>query len=110
MSIINTPMTKHAECRIKQRGIPMMMLELLLDFGKRMDRGDTCTLVFDKTSFKALKSYGGTECLALVRRFADIYAVISKDSEVVITAGHRSKNSKFRDDGYRRNTKATLAV
>ena len=82
-----TNMSKHAATRQQQRGIPPMMVDLLLNFGASQPSGDgTSTLYFDKKAKKRLGSYAGS-LAQLLQKHLDAYLVVSGDK--VITLGHR---------------------
>jgi hypothetical protein len=81
-------MTRHAECRSQQRGIPPIAVDLLLQFGRREQAGDgACRVFLDKSSRKKLRAYVGPLVSALDTHL-DIYAIVASD-ERVITVAHR---------------------
>lgn len=84
---MRTIMTKHAAIRQQQRGIPPLMIDLLLDFGSSEPAGNgTFLLFFDKSARRRLESYAGP--LAKVfQEHLGVYAVVA--NETVITTGHR---------------------
>lgn len=103
MNIKNINISAHAEIRAKQRGIPPMIIDLIIDFGTRIDRGDVCSVFFDKKAIKEVKRYGGPECLPLVNRYKDVYLILSENNNTVVTIAHKHKNRKFNHNGFRRN-------
>lgn len=52
--------TKHAACRLQQRGISQMVVDLLLQFGRSEPSGSgTSKFFFDKHSRRKVKAYAG---------------------------------------------------
>jgi hypothetical protein len=83
-------MTKHAQARCQQRGIPPLLIDLLLQFGATEDAGGgTCKLFFDKKARRKLRAYAGPVA-PLLDQHLDVYAVVSSDDSL-ITVGHRSE-------------------
>lgn len=81
-------MTKHAQCRSQQRGIPPIAVDLLLQFGSREKAGDgACRVFLDKGARKRLRAYAGPLVNALDTHL-NIYAIVASD-ERVITVAHR---------------------
>jgi len=83
--------THHAQVRGKQRGIPPVILDWLLDFGARENHAGTEVVYFDKTARKRLRSYAG-QLADLAKEWLEAYAVIS--GEAVITVGYRHRHIK----------------
>lgn len=80
--------TKHAQCRSQQRGIPPIAVDLLLQFGRREKAGDgACRVFLDKGARKRLRAYAGPLVNALDTHL-NIYAIVASD-ERVITVAHR---------------------
>ena len=76
------PLTTHARMRMQQRGIPVALLEDLLDYGRAMhDHRGATVLYFDRRAREALRRTG---------RRLDAYAVVGGDGEIR-TVGHRYK-------------------
>ena len=83
-------MTKHALDRSRQRAIPPLLIDLLLQFGASEAAGDGARKVyFDKSARRRLDAYAGTLATSL-QGHLDLYAVIGGDDQVV-TVGHRTK-------------------
>lgn len=82
-------LTKHAEIRCQQRGIPPLIIEWLLDFGKPVYNHGAEIYHFDKKSKKAIERYAGKQILSTLDRYMDAYLVFAAGR--VITAGHRFK-------------------
>ena len=82
--------SKHAHIRCQQRGIPPMLVDLLLELGtSEKAPGGVRKFYFDKTSRRRLHAYAG----ALSHVFHEhlgIYAVVGEDNQV-ITVGHRTE-------------------
>ena len=77
-----TPVTTHARRRMQQRGIPVAVLEDLLDYGRAMhDHRGAMVLYFDRRARAALHQAGTR---------LDAYAVVGGDGEIR-TVGHRYK-------------------
>ncbi len=84
-------LTKHANVRMQQRGIPPLIVEWLTSYGaSRHDHRGTEILYFDKHSRKALAKVVGEEVVSRLAGLLDTYVVVADDG-VVITAGHRYK-------------------
>ena len=81
--------TTHASARCQQRGIPPIMLDLLLQFGCREhDHAGAEIVYFDRRSKKRIESYAGG-LISKLSEHLDSYAVVS-DGEIV-TVGTRYK-------------------
>jgi hypothetical protein len=84
---MQTIMTKHATVRQQQRGIPPLMVDLLLDFGSSEPSGNgTSMLFFDKPAKRRQESYAG-QLAKVFQEHMDVYAIVA--NQVVITTGHR---------------------
>lgn len=80
--------TNHARARCQQRGIPMILIGLLEQFGASEPAGDGASkFYFDKTSRRRVKAYAGP-ISAYLEQHLDVYAVIGPDGQV-ITIAHR---------------------
>lgn len=81
--------TEHAAIRSQQRGIPPIVLDLLLQFGcHEYDHVGAEIVYFDRRSKKSVESYTG----GLISKLSDhlnSYAVL--DGGTVITVGTRFK-------------------
>ncbi len=81
-------MTKHAQIRSQQRGIPPVMVDLLLQFGATESAGDGANkMFFDKSARRKVESYFGP-LAPLINKHLDMYAVVGADDQI-ITVGHR---------------------
>jgi hypothetical protein len=86
-------MTRHAATRSQQRGIPLITIDLLLQFGATESAGDgTSRYFFDKAARRQLRAYAGPLARAIAEHL-DIYAIVASDSKV-ITVGHRLERVK----------------
>jgi hypothetical protein len=80
-------MTKHAKKRQQQRGIPAIVVDLLLDYGtevKALGQG-TKKCYFDKQARRRLRVYAG-HLAPLFEEYLDCYIVISDDRSVITVA------------------------
>jgi len=81
--------TKHAAIRMKQRGIPPVIIDWLQQFGaEEFDHHGAIRYSFDKRSLKRLQSYLGTQAVGVVEQYRRCYVVVSMDG-AVITTGYR---------------------
>lgn len=81
--------TLHSELRSQQRGIPPIMVDLLLKFGNREhDSNGGEVLYFDKKSKKKVETYAGG-LFGKLNEHMDTYAVIA--SGKLVTVGNRYK-------------------
>lgn len=82
--------SSHAEVRLKQRGIPMLVVDALYSYGAiRHDHRGCSIYHFDKTSKRRLEKGWGR---LAVKRFSDLldsYLVVSGKN--LITVGRRYK-------------------
>lgn len=88
--------TKHASIRLRQRGIPPVILEWLLEYGiPQYDHCRGMVFSFDARSRKSLRSMLNTKAFARHSRHLNCFVVMGTDGEI-ITVGHRTR--KFRRD------------
>ena len=86
-------MTRHASIKGQQRGIPPIMIDLLLQFGKSESAGGGATkLFFDRQTRKQVAVYAGP-LARMLDEHLDFYAVLGPDMQV-ITVGHRLERMK----------------
>lgn len=79
----------HAQGRLQQRGIPPMIVDLLMQFGTRISSGDgTEICFFDRRARKHIHAYVGG-LFSRMNEQLDAYAVVS--GEKVVTVGTRYK-------------------
>jgi len=82
--------TRHASLRSQQRGIPRILVDLLIDFGAQADAGyGARKLFFDKQARRRIHAYAGP-LASLLDEHLDVYAVVGADMQV-ITVGHRTE-------------------
>lgn len=81
--------TEHATVRSQQRGIPPIVLDLLLKFGcHEYDHGGAEIVYFDRRSKKSVETYTGG-LISKLSDHLDSYAIL--DGETVVTIGTRYK-------------------
>lgn len=86
-------LTRHAQARSQQRGIPPMLVDLLLNYGTaaQQDKGIT-TYYFDHAARRRVRSYAGP-LAGLLEQHLDCYLLAEPDGAIV-TIGHRYKRRK----------------
>ena len=90
-----TPLiTDHARTRLHQRGIPLPVLDCLLNYGKKVHdhRGSEILFIDHHARNQIRRTYGEHDFKQLEAKL-DTYAVIGGDGSVV-TVGHRTKRIK----------------
>ena len=81
--------TAHASIRSQQRGIPPLVVDLLLQFGCREhDHSGAEIVYFDRRSKKRLESYAGG-LIGKLSEHLDSYAVLAGGE--IVTVGARFK-------------------
>lgn len=81
--------TSHAQKRIQQRGVPPIIVDLLMQFGTRISAGEgTEICYFDRKARRFVHAYAGGLFSRLSEQL-DAYAVVS--GEKVVTVGSRFK-------------------
>lgn len=84
-------LSRHAQVRIQQRGIPANFVEILHDFGRHQhDRRNGIILSFDHRARKRLRRMFGSQEYRRLEPYLDTYAVMALNGEI-ITVGHRHK-------------------
>lgn len=87
----STKLTKHAEARCAERGIPPLIIDWLKRFGTHEhDKRGCCVVWFDKRSRRMLERAVGRQIVECLQPLLDAYAVVSSSGEIV-TLGWRSK-------------------
>lgn len=85
----NRPLSCHAEIRSQQRGIPLDLVDLLLDFGQESHVGKGGTVLsFPKRVRDRLRRDLPRKVYASISSKLDIYAVVG-DRGNIMTLGHR---------------------
>ena len=83
--------TTHATVRLQQRGISALVLNCLLEYGRKAhDHRGAEIVYFDSQSRTKVRSALGDDAYRKVADRLDTYAVLSNDGAVV-TVGHRTK-------------------
>lgn len=92
-------LTHHAKVRMQQRAIPLMLVDLLRDFGVRQSGGGGSSIVFfDKKARRQLRSYAGSMYEALNDNL-DVYAVLGGDGQVITTGYRTQRIEREREHG-----------
>ena len=79
----------HAQARLQCRGIPPLVIELLLDHGEEERTDGGFIRYFTKSSRRRVsRVLGGRRMLAMIEPFLDCY-VVEGDNGKLVTAGHR---------------------
>jgi hypothetical protein len=87
-------MTRHAAIRQQQRGIPPMIIELLIEYGACEKAGDgTYKHFFDRRSKRRLEAHLG-QLFRLIGEYLNCYAVVCPEGRVV-TVAHRTERIKY---------------
>jgi len=84
----------HAERRMRQRGIPPLIVDLLYHFGavERSHRAER--LLFNKPAKARLSRALGARSMAIIEKWMSVYAVVSDETGELITVGHRRHRFK----------------
>ncbi len=86
--------TKHGSARAQQRGIPQLILDWLIEYGRLTRQRGANVYFLDKDSRRRLRrDIGGLAYKRLADLF-DAYAVVSDDGKV-ITTGRRQRRFKI---------------
>ena len=84
-------LTKHAQMRQQQRGIPPLVIDLLIDYGTVERAGeDTTKHYFDKASRRRVMAYAG-RLGSLLEEYLDYYAVVGSNGQVITVAPRINK-------------------
>lgn len=84
-------LTRHANQRMQQRGIPEVVLDWLLQYGEsQWDHHGAKVLYFTKKSRRHIDEVVGKDATRRYNEYMDSYAVVALDG-VLLTCGHRSK-------------------
>lgn len=79
-------MTNHAKIRQHQRGIPQIVIDLLIEYGTEANAGSHATThYFDKPARRRLHVYVG-RLASLFEEYLDYYAVVAADGSVITVA------------------------
>ncbi len=90
--MVTNTMSQHAKKRSQQRGVPPLIIDLLLQFGARESDGNGAEICyFDRGSKKRIQSYTGS-LINKISEQLNAYAVVAGDT--IITVGTRVKRIK----------------
>jgi hypothetical protein len=79
-------MTKHAKIRQQQRGIPPIVVDILIEYGTEARAGSHATThYFDKAARRRLHVYAG-RLAGLFEEYLDYYAVVAADGSMITVA------------------------
>ena len=93
--MITSTMTTHAQQRIQQRAVPLLVVELLEEFGTSVRTGCAERLLFDKAALKRLKRHlGGERGLRMVEPWLGVYAVVGDDGCLVTVAHQQHRHRR----------------
>lgn len=87
-------LTRHAEVRCQQRGIPHQVVDVLMTYGRRRTRHGAEVYFMDRLARDRARADLGSDGYRQVADRLDAYVVVSDDGEV-ITAAKRLKRLKF---------------
>ena len=88
-------LTEHASMRVKQRGIPPLIRNWLIDYGKANYDGHGAVIrYFNKDSIRRMEKALGREPIRRMSEFLRCYLVQSIDGSIV-TIGKRHQNSRI---------------
>lgn len=88
-------LTEHATKRLKQRGIPPLIRNWLLDYGEANYDGKGAVIrYFTKSSVREMERDFGREPIRRLSEFLRCYLVQSIDG-VIVTIGKRYQNSRI---------------
>ena len=87
----NQHLSKHAQTRCQQRGLPPLVLDWLTQFGAtEYDHQGAEIRFFDRRSRQQLARYAGKVVVERLAGLLDAYAVVSSDG-IIVSVGHRYK-------------------
>lgn len=85
--------TAHGTIRCQQRGIPALVVDLLLRFGRREhDHRGAEIVFFDRRAKKRIESYAGG-LIGKLSEHLDSYAVVSDGEIVTVGVRYRKVNT-----------------
>ena len=85
--------TKHGSARARQRGIPQLILDWLIEYGRLTRKRGADVYIFDKESRRRLRCDIGSLAYKRLADLFDAYVVVSDDGKV-ITTGWRQRRLK----------------
>ncbi len=81
--------TSHARSRCQQRGIPPVVVDLIVDFGAEVRTHGASKYYLDRKARSVLRRVVGQQALRLVEHKLNCYVVVADDG-VLITAAPRT--------------------
>ena len=79
----------HAQARMQQRGVPLLLVELLDAYGAtQYDHHGAAVRYFDKAARRRLQQSEGTAVYRAVEAKLNLYAVVARDG-CLVTVGRR---------------------
>jgi hypothetical protein len=85
-------LTRHAQVRLQQRGVPSWFLHLLIRHGKTVHDGRGAVIkTVDKEARRRLQQRLSPKAYANAERYFDVYAVVTL-SDAVVTVAHRTRH------------------
>jgi hypothetical protein len=88
-------LTRHAEKRVQQRGIPRVILAWLHEFGATEHSHDGLKRFFDRTARKRMAKALGREVVDRMGDLLNCFLVETAEG-LIITAGHRTERIRRR--------------
>ena len=83
-------LSRHAEQRMQQRGIPRQAVDVVLAYGRvSHDHHGGCVVWLDKRARARLCREAGRRVLRRLDKHLNAYAVTDPDDGTVLTVGHR---------------------
>ena len=81
--------TEHATARLRQRGIPLELLDLLVEYGEEWHVGHGARIMgFSKRTRQRMKRDVGVKAFARWESRLNVYAVVASN-DALVTVGHR---------------------
>ena len=81
-------LTYHAAVRSQQRGIPPLIINLVVSYGKMIQRRGASVYFLDKLTRRNLKKEIGSIAYRRLDDLLDAYVVVADDGAVVTTGKH----------------------
>ena len=81
-------LTRHAAVRSQQRGIPPLIIDLVVDYGTEIQRRGASVYFLDKLTRRNLKKEIGSIAYKRLDDLLDAYVVVSGDGTIVTTGKH----------------------
>ena len=83
-------LTSHASHRVRNRAIPRLMLDWLLDYGDRVhDHHGAEICYFGRPAIRRIERIAGKQVVDRIGRYRRAYLVLAEG--VIVTAGYRTK-------------------